>query len=191
MKIKILLAAAGIVASLAGLYTYHNIAAANNSNKEEIAYRQEMSNLICDIKEYGREHGKGDFFIIANGGAGLMESNEMFPEEDCNKLKSNLDGVMVESVNYGWDMAMDNPTPVEDQEIFHDLLAQGRPAGAATAPWRYTGSTALILCTNNRICIHIFCYFRVHSPHAHHFNIIFSQSSKTCIHFIARLHPHE
>lgn len=28
MKIKILLAAAGIVASLAGLYTYHNIAAA-------------------------------------------------------------------------------------------------------------------------------------------------------------------
>ena len=85
MNIKILLAAAGIVASLAGLYTYHNIAAANNSNKEEIAYRQEMGNLICDIKEYGQEHGKGDFFIIANGGAGLMESNEMFPEEDCQQ----------------------------------------------------------------------------------------------------------
>ena len=129
MKIKILLAAAGIVASLAGLYTYHNIAAANNSNKEEIAYRQEMGNLICDIKEYGQEHGKGDFFIIANGGAGLMESNEMFPEEDCDKLKAHLDGVMVESVNYGWDMAMDNPTPVEDQEIFHDLLAEAKKSG--------------------------------------------------------------
>lgn len=46
-----------------------------------------------------------------------MESNEMFPEEDCDKMKAHLDGVMVESVNYGWDMAMDNPTPVEDQEI--------------------------------------------------------------------------
>ena len=96
MKIKILLAAAGIAASLAGFYIYHNIAAANNSNKEEIAYRQEMANLICDIKEYGQEHGKGDFFIIANGGAGLMESNEMFPEEDCDKLKAHLDGVMVD-----------------------------------------------------------------------------------------------
>ena len=132
MKIKILLAAAGIVASLAGLYTYHNIAAANNSNKEEIAYRQEMGNLICDIKEYGQEHGKGDFFIIANGGAGLMESNEMFPEEDCDKLKAHLDGVMVGSVNYGWDMAMDNPTPVEDQEIFHEFIGRGQKIWGST-----------------------------------------------------------
>lgn len=127
MKIKLLLAAAGIVASLTGIYTYHNIAAA--SNNEKIAYRQEMSNLVCHIKEYGQQHGRENFFIIANGGAGLMESNEMLLEEDCAKLKSHVDGVMAESVNYGWDMAMDNPTPAEEQKVFHKFLAEAKEAG--------------------------------------------------------------
>ena len=129
MNIKILLAAAGIVASLAGLYTYHNIAAANNSNKEEIAYRQEMGNLICDIKEYGQEQGNRYLINIAQAGARRIKTKQNNPPQHSHKMKAHLDGVMVESVNYGWDMAMDNPTPVEDQEIFHDLLAEAKKSG--------------------------------------------------------------
>lgn len=127
MKIKILLAAAVLFVSLAGLYAYRNIAAASDSGK--IAYRQAMGNLLCDIKEYGQTHGRSDFFVIANGGAGLMESNELFSEEDCDNLKAHLDGVMAESVNYGWDMSMDNPTPLDEQEAFHNLLAKAKQAG--------------------------------------------------------------
>lgn len=127
MKIKILLAAAGIFAVLAGWYTYHNAVAAGNS--AVIAYRQEMASLVCRIKEYGEEKRGKSFFVIANGGAGLLESNGMFSEKDCDNLKAHLDGVMAESVNYGWDMSMDNPMPAEEQENYHHLLANAQKAG--------------------------------------------------------------
>lgn len=127
MKIKILLTVAVLLIFLAGLYAYRNIAAASDSGK--IAYRQAMGNLLCDIKEYGQSHSRNDFFVIANGGAGLMESNELFSEEDCDRLKAHLDGVMAESVNYGWDMSMDNPTPLDEQEVFYNLLAKAKQAG--------------------------------------------------------------
>lgn len=127
MKIKILLAAAMLAVSLAGTYAYRNIAAASDYDK--VAYRQEMGNLICGIKEYGESHGGEDFFVIANGGAGLMEANELFSKEDCDRMKAHLDGVMAESVNYGWDMSMDNPMPAEEQENYHRLLAEAQKAG--------------------------------------------------------------
>ena len=127
MKIKILLAAAVLAVSLAGTYAYRNIAAASDCDK--VAYRQAMGNLLCNIKEYGQKHGSENFFVIANGGAGLLESNELFPKEDCDRLKAHLDGVMAESVNYGWDMSMDNPMPAEEQENYHRLLANAQKAG--------------------------------------------------------------
>lgn len=125
MKIKIMVLAVGFLAAAAGLYLYGSQAQAESHP----AYRQEMSRLICNIKDYGVEHSQRDFFVIANGGADLMESNELLPQEEYGGLMKKLDGVMVESVNYGWDMAMDNPTPVEDQDEFHRLLGNAQKHG--------------------------------------------------------------
>ena len=125
MKMKIMVLAVGFLAAAAGLYLYGSRAQAEG----QPAYRQEMSRLICNIKDYGVKHSQRDFFIIANGGAGLMESNGLLPQEEYGRLAEKLDGVMAESVNYGWDMAMDNPMPPEEQEEYHRLLGNAQSQG--------------------------------------------------------------
>lgn len=95
----------------------------------EIAYRQEMAKLICEIKEYSKGHAGKDFFIIANGGAGLMEETELLPGADRGRLINGLDGIMAESVHFGWDMTMDEPAPQENHAEFTGLLACAADAG--------------------------------------------------------------
>lgn len=92
-------------------------------------YRQEMASLICKLKDYAEAKRGGDFFLIANGGGGLMEVNEFFTQADFNNLAQHLDGVMIESVHYGWDMEMDNDTPVEDRWEAYRLLGRAKRAG--------------------------------------------------------------
>ena len=124
MKIFVLLIA--ICAGVLGWYNFHTATTA--SARENLAYRSEMSSLIGNIKDYGLKHNN-DFFVIANGGAGLMESNEFLSEQELGQLLQKVDGVMAESVNYGWDMSMDNPMPPEEQENFQRLLGSARRAG--------------------------------------------------------------
>lgn len=126
MKIILAFTCFGILG--AGLFMYHDAALAQN-DREPVAYRQEMAKLIGKIKDYGTAVQGGDFFVIANGGAGLMEANEFLPDEDYRQLLQKLDGVMAESVNYGWGMEMDEPMPAEEQKIYHDLLYNGLAAG--------------------------------------------------------------
>lgn len=130
-RLKRILACACLGMLLAGLTACHDVARAENDkgNKETVAYRQEMAGLIGRIKAYGTAAHGGDFFVIANGGAGLLEANEFLPEKDYRQLLQNLDGVMAESVNYGWDMEMDEPMPAEEQENYHRLLHNGLAAG--------------------------------------------------------------
>ena len=124
MKIFVLLIA--ICAGVLGWYNFHTATTA--SARENLAYRSEMASLIGNIKDYGLKHNN-DFFVIANGGAGLMESNEFLSEQELGQLLQKVDGVMAESVNYGWDMSMDNPMPPEEQENFQRLLGSARRAG--------------------------------------------------------------
>ncbi|MGM9539136.1 endo alpha-1,4 polygalactosaminidase [Anaerovibrio sp.] len=127
INLVLLCACLGIFA--AGLYGYHNVVRAQNEEREHVAYRQEMAKLIGSIKDYGSRARSGNFFVIANGGAGLLEACEFLPEKDYRQLLEHLDGVMAESVNYGWDMEMDNPMPEDEQENFHRLLHNGLAAG--------------------------------------------------------------
>lgn len=113
---------------LAGLSAGH-AAAATKKTGEPVAYRQEMAKLIGKIKDYGKAVRGEDFFVIANGGAGLLEANEFLPEPDCRLLLKQLDGVMAESVHYGWAMKMDEPMPAKEQRTYHRLLQNGRAAG--------------------------------------------------------------
>lgn len=95
----------------------------------EVAYRQEMAKLICELKDYSRAKAGEDFFLIGNGAAGLMEETELLPGAEQGRLINSLDGIMTESVHYGWDMTMDEPTPKEDHEEFAGLLGRAISAG--------------------------------------------------------------
>lgn len=115
---------------LAGLSVCH-AATATKKADEPVAYRREMAKLIGKIKDYGKAACGEGFFVIANGGAGLLEANEFLPETDYRLLLKQLDGVMAESVHYGWAMKMDEPMPAREQRTYHRLLQNGRAAGVA------------------------------------------------------------
>ncbi len=112
---------------LAGLSVCH-AATATKKAGEPVAYRREMAKLIGKIKDYGKAARGKNFFVIANGGAGLLEANEFLPETDYRLLLKRLDGVMAESVHYGWGMKTDEPMPAEEQRTYHRLLQNGRAA---------------------------------------------------------------
>ena len=128
MKIVLLCACAAILLACISVYAAGGRQAAAGAD-ESVAYRREMAGLIGKIKEYGVSRRGSEFFVIANGGAGLMEPNELLPEADYGSLLQGLDGVMAESVNFGWDMEMDKAMPPEEQDNYHRLLDNARRAG--------------------------------------------------------------
>ena len=127
MKFVFLCACAAILLACISVYAAGSEDGAGAD--EAVAYRQEMAGLIGRIKEYGVSRRGSDFFVIANGGAGLMEPNELLPEADYGRLLQRLDGVMAESVNFGWDMEMDKAMPSEEQDHHRRLLGSARGAG--------------------------------------------------------------
>ena len=127
MKLVFLCACAVILVACISIFAAGS--EAGRSEEEAVAYRQEMAGLIGRIKEYGASRRGSDFFMIANGGAGLMEPNELLPEADYGRLLQRLDGVMAESVNFGWDMEMDKAMPSEEQDNYRRLLDNARRAG--------------------------------------------------------------
>ena len=129
MKMKIFIFTVCLAVLGVSLYSFGNVVRAKDDVQEPLAYRQEMAELIIRIKDYGTAKQGENFFVIANGGAGLMETNEYMPQAEYDRLVHKLDGVMTESVNYGWDMEMDKATPPEDQQEFHALLRNGKRSG--------------------------------------------------------------
>lgn len=129
MKIIIICACAAILLACISVYAAGSRKGPAAEADEGVAYRREMAELIGKIKVYGTS-GRGDgFFVIANGGAGLMESNEFLPEADYGRLLQSLDGVMAESVNFGWDMEMDKPMTPDEQDEYQRLLDNAGRAG--------------------------------------------------------------
>lgn len=127
MKMKTFIAIAGLAVAALSIYNFGNAVMAKDNH---VAYRQEMVDLIADIKSYAVEQRQGEnFFLIGNGGAGLFEVNEYMPQASYDKLAANMDAVMTESVNYGWDMEMDKATPFEDQREFHGYLDNAKDSG--------------------------------------------------------------
>lgn len=128
MKMKTYILMLAIFALVVGVCGCADIVKAKNT-QDKIAYRQEMASLIVELKDYAVSKKGGEFFLIGNGGAGLMEVNEYLPQSEYDKMVQKLDAVMTESVNYGWDMEMDKATPPDDQEEFHRFLRNAKQSG--------------------------------------------------------------
>lgn len=98
------------------------------SMASKVEYKAEMVKLISEIHEYS--HAKNDnFILIGNGSTALFDIDVDNPQEQVEKLAENLDGVMAESIFYGYGMQMDNASPPSEQEEYKRLLKDVREYG--------------------------------------------------------------
>ncbi len=85
------------------------------------AYDTAMIDLIADIRSYARDR-QPNFELLGNGGAALLCAVDGNTEDNAARQLKNLDGQMVESAFYGWNMQMGGPTPKESQNWLSYLL---------------------------------------------------------------------
>ena len=93
-------------------------------------YRAEMAGLVSDIASYARLKHPG-FIILANGGASIYKAVDGNTEKTAASMLDVVDGVMAESVNYGWDMKDGAATPADERAYFLKLLKAPKDAGKA------------------------------------------------------------
>ena len=93
-------------------------------------YRAEMAGLVSDIASYARLKHPG-FIILANGGASIYKAVDGNTEKTAASMLAVVDGVMAESVNYGWDMKDGAATPADERAYFLKLLKAPKDAGKA------------------------------------------------------------
>lgn len=78
-----------------------------------LEYRQEMVQLLVDIHQYAQRKNTA-FFLLSNNGLPLLNPAET-PPAAVAALAASLDGVLIESCHYGWELKDDVATPPEEQ----------------------------------------------------------------------------
>lgn len=118
------------VAALTAVFSL-NVISMTEAADPVIEYKGEMVNLIAEIHDYAVEKRDNRFFLIANGGAALFDVDMDNPPEQVERLAGKLDGVMAESIFYGYGMEMDGESPISEQEEYKRLLKDARGYGLA------------------------------------------------------------
>lgn len=78
-----------------------------------IDYKSEMVQLISNLRAYSKSK-KQDFLLLGNGGVNIYYAADAADKESVAAMLSNVDGIMTESLFYGWDMEENKPTPKEE-----------------------------------------------------------------------------
>lgn len=92
------------------------------------AYDTEMVRLIHEIHEYAKAR-QPSFGLLANGGAALFLPYDGNTPENVKKQLSNLDGQLVESVFFGYDMKDGAAAPDDASAYFKKALAVPQRTG--------------------------------------------------------------
>lgn len=86
----------------------------NQREKANIArpdsYQNAMINLLGDLSDYAKSQNP-DFAMITNGGYKLYMPAHNSSEENLMRLTSTMDGMLIESIFYGWEGKVDRKTP--------------------------------------------------------------------------------
>ncbi|MBR0410710.1 MAG: endo alpha-1,4 polygalactosaminidase [Eubacterium sp.] len=107
----------------------------NRREKVSIAqpdsYQNAMINLLADLSDYAKSKNP-DFAMITNGGYKLYMPKYNTSEENLLRLTSTMDGMLVESLFYGWGSKDNRKTPdkvsAEMQEAVKDAQEADLPA---------------------------------------------------------------
>ena len=96
---------------------------ATTAGDKPIAYDTLMVDLISELKGYAVKRNP-QFFLLGNGGAPLFHADEYSGNtaENVVRLMDALDGELVESVYYGWDMNDGEETPDDERAYVKEVL---------------------------------------------------------------------
>ena len=95
----------------------------NMKGDKPMAYDTLMVDLISELKGYAVKRNP-QFFLLGNGGAPLFHADEYSGNtaENVMRLMDALDGELVESVYYGWDMNDGDETPDDERAYVKEVL---------------------------------------------------------------------
>lgn len=104
------------------LFGISSVCMAGSVNKEDF-YKLEMQNLIGAVRSKAKLQ-KPDFGILCNGGINIYNPNAYEKNNFVNaeKAVALVDGILVESLNYGFDYEDGAKTPVRERRFFLQAL---------------------------------------------------------------------
>lgn len=108
-----------------------------------IDYKSEMVQLISNLRAYSKSK-KQDFLLLGNGGVNIYYAADAADKESVAAMLSNVDGIMTESLFYGWDMEENKPTPKEESAWTLQALSAPREALLPIFNIDYCNSKAVI-----------------------------------------------
>lgn len=111
-----------------GIITASAVAFSGSEASTPAHYDTAMVDLIGQLHDYAREE-QPHFQLLANGGSPLFLTIDGNTTENVDKMLQNVDGQLVESVFYGFDMKDGKPTPADESKFFQTTLAVPQKAG--------------------------------------------------------------
>jgi cysteinyl-tRNA synthetase len=90
-----------------------------------------MISLIADLSDYAKNVDP-DFAMITNGGYKLYMPQYNTSEEYRMRLYATMDGMLTESVFYGWESRMNSKTPASMTEEMLSAIKSAQDAGLST-----------------------------------------------------------
>lgn len=121
---KFALALLAVILILAGLLL--NLRSAG-MKAAPIDYKSEMVQLISNLRAYSKAK-KQDFLLLGNGGVNIYYAADAEDKADVDSMLNNVDGIMTESLFYGWDMEENKPTPKNESDWTLQVLTAPREA---------------------------------------------------------------
>lgn len=129
MKKKIWLIAGllGIGSLAFSLTTSFSASGQGDGRGQKIQYRHEMVNLLDDLRQYTEQRNPG-FLLLSNNGLTLLDPSGN-PADDVSRMQSSVDGVLLESCHFGWDLKDDEATPEESRKAMLETAAWAKNCG--------------------------------------------------------------
>ena len=111
-----------------GILTASTAAFSGSEASAPARYDTAMVDLIGQLHDYAVMH-RPRFQLLTNGGSPLFLTIDGNPAENVGKLLQKVDGQLVESVFYGYDLQDGNPTPAAESDFFYTALQVPQQAG--------------------------------------------------------------
>ncbi len=104
---------------------------------EHMHYDTAMVQLVADLRDYAQSKRPG-FLLIGNGGTPLLLAENGNTVDNASRYAHSVDGIMAESVLYGWDDERGRETPEEERTYFERIFAMAQVQDLTALTLDYT-----------------------------------------------------
>lgn len=95
----------------------------------QIDYKFEMQLLVKEISKYAKAKSSS-FQVIVNNGIGLLD-DKAGKKANAEEFMSSIDGLLLESYYYGWEMKDNNESPEDARDQIAGQIGELRSSGKA------------------------------------------------------------